>query len=149
MIVTDVLNNFAEALYDKVNLLTGGAHSDYWEAIQGRFFKGRAPQGTTFPYSIYRVVSHIPHRTFNSDHRELGVQFSHYSIASSPEEVEQINFYCNSLFDEKASFPITGASLEWMKMTNSQGLRVLSRSPLIFSNNPKYRMLFSGVRLGF
>jgi len=119
---SDILTNFKIALMTKFNALVAGSNNSFYNAIQGRFFDGRAPAGTDYPHSLFFVVSHVTDRVFAGDYRELLVQFSHYSIdPESAAEIELVNAYCNDLFDECAAFTITGATLIWMRMTNSPG----------------------------
>jgi len=119
---SDILTNFKTALMTKFNALVAGSNNAFYNSIQGRLFDGRVPIGIPYPHSRFFVVTHTPDRTFTEDHRDLIVQFSHYSIdTENAAEVELINAYCNDLFDECAAFSITGATLIWMRMTNSPG----------------------------
>lgn len=117
----DIITNFCTALVTKFKALVADAHNNFYNAIQGQLFKGRAPEGTGYPYSVYFVVNQNSDRTFTEDHRDLLVQFSHFSSKSSSSEAELINAYCNNLYDEGTTFTITGATLVWMKMMNSPG----------------------------
>jgi hypothetical protein len=122
----DILTNFCTALMTAFNAVDGsGDHNAFWTAVNGQLFKGRAPAGTAYPYSIFFVVSHNPDKVFAGDRRELLVQFSHFSAdQNSSAEAENINYQCNALFDECAAFSITGWALELMKMTSSPGAQV-------------------------
>lgn len=109
------------AIMTRFTALSGGLHNSFYNAIGGRLYKGRAPQGVAvFPYSIFFVVSNAPERTFSEDYRSAIIQFSHFSSAQSSGEAEDINQYCNDLFNEQP-LTVTGASTVWMRMTDSPG----------------------------
>ena len=120
---SNIKNNFKTAVMTKFNAVDGdGNHNAFWEAVQGRLFYRKAVAGTPFPYSIFFIVVQTPDRTFTEDYRDLLIQFSHFSITpDSSKEVDEIDTYCNDLFDECAAFTITGATLIDMSFGNSMG----------------------------
>ena len=124
---SNIKNNLKTAIMTKFNAVDGsGVHNEFWEATQGRLFYKKAPDGTpTFPYSIFFIVVQTPDRTFTEDQRDLLVQFSHFSnVQDSSKEVDEIDTYCNDLFDEidkRGGLSITGATLIWMRFSNSTG----------------------------
>lgn len=104
------------------NLTTGiygkASGSDFLNAVSGRFFKGRAPQNTDYPYCVYNIVSTSPEKTYNEVFENTIVSFSIFSEASGSTEIEDIYTYLNALYDE-CTLTITGWTLIWMKRTNA------------------------------
>lgn len=104
--------NLTKAIYAK---LSGSSLST---AIGGRLYKGRAPQGTSYPYVVYFMVTNTPDYTFSEDFENCTIQFSIFSSASGTTEIENIYTYLKALYDE-CSLSITGAKLVWMKRSNA------------------------------
>ena len=84
-------------------------------------FKGRAPDGTSFPYVIFFVVTDMPDRTFTEDYENVIIQFSLFSTASGTTEIEDMFTHLKTLYDEKP-FTITGSTLVWMRRSNTSFL---------------------------
>lgn len=91
--------------------LSGSALSAH---IADRLFPGRAPDGTDYPYAVFRVVTDVPDHTFSEDFEEVIVQFSLFSITSEPTEVENMFTDLKTLYDEK-EMNITDSTLIWMR----------------------------------
>ena len=87
-------------------------------AISGRLFKGRAPQGTDYPYIVFFVVSDIPQSTYTENFEDVIIQFSLFSSASSSSEIEDLFIYLKALYDECA-MTIASSTLIWMKRENA------------------------------
>lgn len=100
------------AIYGK---LSGSTFST---AIGGRLFKGQAPDGVEYPYSVYTVVTDVPVRTFSEIYEDVLIQFSIFSIASGTTEIEDAYSNLKTLYDEK-SLTITGSTLVWMRRSNT------------------------------
>ncbi len=83
-------------------------------AIGGRLFMRLAPDGTDYPYAVYLVVSAVPDDTFAKNGEEVLVQFSVFSVASSPGEIQDIVTNLRALYDD-CILTITGNVLVWMK----------------------------------
>ena len=86
--------------------------------IGTRLYKGRAPEGATYPYVVYLIVANSPEKTFSEDFENTLIQFSIFSDASGSTEVEDIYTDLKTLFDE-CSLTITGSTLVWMKRENT------------------------------
>lgn len=120
---SDILTNLKTAIMTKFKAVDGdGEHNSYFNSIGGRLSYGRVSSGMAFPYSVFSIVSHGTDRTFTEDHRDILVQFSHFSDdPNSSNEAELIGAYCSDLFDECDPFTITGATLEWMRLSSNPG----------------------------
>ena len=101
--------NLTKAIYAK---LAGSALAS---DIGGRLHKGRAPEGTEYPYVVYMVISDVPEKTFTEDFENVVIQFSLFSATqSSSNEVETMFADLKTLYDE-CSLTITGSTLLRMK----------------------------------
>lgn len=89
-------------------------NSAFSNAIGGRFYKARAPEGTIYPYAIYLLVSDVPDNTFTENLEDVLIQFSLFSSASSSTEVEDMFTALKALYDDCA-LTITGSTLIWMQ----------------------------------
>ena len=96
------------ALYGKF------AGSTLETAVNGRLFKGRAPEGAEYPYVVFFLVSDTPDWTFKNSFEYALVQFSLFSSASSSGEVEDMYTYLKTLYDD-CSLTLAGSVLTWMK----------------------------------
>lgn len=106
------MKNLTTAIYGK---LSG---SDFSSDISGRLYKGRAPQGTEYPYAVFFMVTNRPEKTFTEDYEDSVIQFSLFSSASGTTEIENMYTHLKALYDE-CSLSITGATLVWMKRDNA------------------------------
>ena len=102
------MKNLTTAVYGKASAST------FLSYINSRFYKGRAPERTDYPYVVYKVVTNYPEKTFTEDYENTIIQFSLFSSNSSTLEIETIYGYLKSLYDECA-LTITGSTLIWMK----------------------------------
>jgi hypothetical protein len=93
--------------------------TDLHTDIGGRLFKGRAPEGTEYPYIVFYLISDVPENTFTEDMENCLIQFSLFSSNSSSSEVEDMFTHLKSLYDD-CSFTISGSSLIWMKRQMAQ-----------------------------
>jgi hypothetical protein len=87
-------------------------------SIGGRLYKGRGPDGATYPYAVYLLVSDVPDPTFAEQLEEVLVQFSLFSKASSSGEVEDCFTNLKALYDD-CSLTISGETLLWMRRRNA------------------------------
>lgn len=88
--------------------------SAFGTAIGNRLFKGQAPDGTEYPYSVYQLVTNSPERTFTEDFENTTIQFSLFSTASGTTEIENMFSALKALYDEQP-LTITGSTLVWMR----------------------------------
>ena len=100
--------NLTTAIYGRL------AGSTLATAINSRMFKGQAPEGTTYPYVVFFVITNMPEKTFSEDFEDTVVQFSLFSTASSTLEIENLYSYLKTLYDE-VPFSVTGSTLVWMR----------------------------------
>ena len=104
--------NLSKAIWGKLAASNLSAH------IANRLFKGRAPEGSDYPYIVYLIVTNEPEKTFTEDFEHTTIQFSLFSILSSSTEVENMYTDLKTLYDECA-MAITGSTLIWMKRVNA------------------------------
>ena len=95
------MKNLSTAIYSKI------AGSLFSTAIGGRFYKGRVPQGTVWPFAVYYIITDNPRDTFTEKLEEVTIQFSIFSMKSGTSEIEDIFTSLRALFDN-CSLTITG-----------------------------------------
>lgn len=113
----DIITNFSKALYLKFTAAPGGVHNDFYNAVNGRLYEGQAPDGASYPYSVYLIVTVSKDKTFTEEYTDITLQLSIFSSASSSSEVKLAYHYAYVLFDE-CEFDITGSTLVWLRETN-------------------------------
>jgi len=118
----DIITNFTTALYSRFTAAPGGVHNDFYNAIGGRLYEDRAPQGTSYPYAVYLIVSALKEKTFSEEYTNFLIDISIFSSASSSSEIKLAYHYARELYDE-CEFSITGSTLVWMKESNLTTLR--------------------------
>ena len=106
--------NLSKAIWGRLSGSLLSAH------ISNRMFKGQAPEGATYPYIVYLIVSNSPEKTFaaTEEFEDTIIQFSLFSAASGSTEIENIYADLITLYDE-SSFAITGSTLVWMFRENA------------------------------
>jgi len=104
--------NLTTAIYGK---LSGSALASH---ISTRLYKGRAPEGATYPYIVFMVVSDAPDNTFTEYLEDVLIQFSCFSSTSGSAEAENIYTDLKTLYDDCA-MTITGSTLLYMQRTNA------------------------------
>lgn len=87
-------------------------------AVGGRIYKGRAPDGTEYPYVVYLLVSDVPDNTFAENLEDVLLQFSLFSSASSSGEVEDLFTNLKTVYDE-CTMTVTGETLLYMNRSNA------------------------------
>lgn len=106
------MKNLTTAVFGKAS------GSTFLSYIASRLYKGRAPEGTDYPYAVYKVVTDTPEKTFTEDYENVIIQFSLFSSTSGSTEIENMYTYLKALYDECA-LTITGSTLVWMKRSNA------------------------------
>ena len=86
--------------------------------IGGRLFKGKAPEGTIYPYVVFFLVSDIPANTFTESLEDIMIQFSLFSSLPSSGEIEDMFTHLKTLYDN-CSLNITGSALLYMVRQNA------------------------------
>lgn len=94
-------------------IMTKCAASALSTDVGGRIFLDEAPEGSTFPYVVFRIVAGAPQDTFKNKLDDTLVQFSIYSISKSAAEVSGIYADMMALFDWSA-LTVTGGTCIWM-----------------------------------
>ena len=102
------MKDLTTAIYSKAS------GSSFLNAISGRFYKGRAPEGADYPYTLYRLVSGYPDDVFNGDYENVLFQFSSFSSTSGSTEIEDIFTYLTALYDD-CDMTITNETLIYMR----------------------------------
>jgi len=110
------MKNLTKALYTKA---TGSA---FLTSVGGRFYENEAPEGAEFPYCCYLVVSDVKDWQFTERFRDILLQISIFSTASSSGEIKDIYTALLSLYDE-TTFSITGNRLLWFWRDNLTTMR--------------------------
>jgi hypothetical protein len=59
-------------------------------ALGGRLYLDKAPQGSTFPYCVFNMVSDVPNPTFGEIEEENWIQFAIYSQKNNASEAGTI-----------------------------------------------------------
>ena len=104
------MKKLSEGIY---TLFTGSAFAT---DVGNRLFKGQAPDGSDFPYSVYLFISDVPEYTFSEAYENVMVQFSIFSSAASSAEIEDALTHLKSLYDDCA-LSVTGYATVWMRRT--------------------------------
>ena len=105
--------NLTTAIYGKLSGSALEAH------IGNRMFKGRAPEGTEFPYIVYEVVADVPIKTFTEEFEDITIQFSLFSSKFGTTEVENMFTDLKALYDECAMTVADTIWFHWMKRQNA------------------------------
>lgn len=105
--------NLTTAIYGK---LSGSALEN---RISNRMFDGEAPEGTEYPYTVYKIISNFPEYTFSEHFENTIIQFSSFSNKSSQTEIKNIFTDLKTLYDE-CLMSVTGSTwFYWMKRVNA------------------------------
>lgn len=86
-------------IYNLVTAITSGKHNSFYNAIDGKFYYGYAPQDTVFPYCVYHILHSTYDFTFREDFEDVTIQFNICSKSSSSSEVGDVLSYLQTLFD--------------------------------------------------
>ena len=85
--------NLTTAIYSKL------AGSDLYTSIGGRLYKGYGPEGATYPYVVFFVVTDIPEYPGGKTIEQYLIQFSIFSAVSESTEIEGILTNLRALYD--------------------------------------------------
>ena len=100
--------NLTTALYGR---LVGSALAAH---IGTRLYKGRAPQGVTWPYAVYFLINDGPMDTFSETIADVDIQFSLFSKTSGSTEIENMYTDLDTLYNN-VSFSPTSETVLVMK----------------------------------
>jgi len=110
------VRNFTTALYSKAS------GSAFMTSIGSRFYDSEAPEGAEFPYAVYMVVSDVKGWEFSERFRDILLQVSIFSSASSSGEIKDIFTNLVALYDE-CTFNLTSNRLLWFWLNNLTTMR--------------------------
>lgn len=95
-------------IYSHFTAESGGAHNTFYTNIGGRLYFTRAPQGATFPYAVFWMVSHSPEYYFNNElYEEFAIQFDLFDEDQSSSNIGTYVSNMQTLFDD-AAVTVTG-----------------------------------------
>lgn len=117
------MKNIITGLMAVFNAAPAGVHNAFWLDIGGRLFFGDAPAGTNLsdgPYAVLLMVSDVDDDPFAGTKRDVYVQFSLFSGASSPAEILDMDAHLTALF-KNVTFTVTGWTVVSMTRVNGSG----------------------------
>lgn len=94
--------------------------NDFNADVAGRLFFASAPDGTELPYAIYFFISDRDDDTFTENMREVYLQFSLFSGASSPSEILSMDGHLTALYKDKV-FSVTGWDVVSVRRVQGSG----------------------------
>jgi len=106
------MKNLTTSIYSKT---TGSALAS---RVDSRIYKGRADQGSDYPYVVFNVISDVPDDTFTEELEDVLDQFSLFSATYGTTEVENMYTDLKTLYD-KCTLSITGSTLLHMLRQNA------------------------------
>lgn len=101
------MNNLLAAIMTKCS---GSALSS---DVGGRIFLDEAPEGSAFPYVVFKIIASTPQDTFKNSIEDTLIQFSLFSISDGAAEITDMYADLRSLFDWQA-LTITGNTCIWV-----------------------------------
>ena len=101
------MNNLLAAIMTKIS---GSALST---DVGGRIFFDEAPEGTEYPYIVFRIIAGTPQDTFKDAIEETVIQFSLFSISAGASEITTMYADLKTLFDWQA-LTITSDTCVWV-----------------------------------
>jgi hypothetical protein len=100
---------------------------DFYTGIGGRLHYQQAPQNELFPYATWSIISHNPEYWMGGLQFEyLMIQINIFSQSTSAEEVEGLEKYCQTLFDDELSMTVTGYTVKKFERTADRSLGQIS-----------------------
>jgi hypothetical protein len=99
------------------------ASNDFNTDVSGRLFFVEAPEGTNLsdgPYAIFFIISDTDDDTFSENMKEVYIQFSLFSGASSATEIMNMDTHLATLFKDKI-FTVTGWTVVVMRRISGNG----------------------------
>jgi len=86
-----------KGIYDEFTGSTGA--SSLYVELGGRLHFTEAPQGQTYPYGVYHLISDVPSWTFDSDMENYLIQFNLYSEKNSSTDINTAFLALTTLYD--------------------------------------------------
>jgi hypothetical protein len=94
-------------------IMTKCAGSALSTAVGGRIFLDEAPEGSAYPYVVFKIVAGTPQDTFKDTIEDTLIQFSLFSISSGAAEITAMYAALKTLFDWQ-TLTITGNTCIWV-----------------------------------
>jgi hypothetical protein len=94
-------------------IMTKCAGSALSTDVGGRIFLDEAPEGSEFPYVVFRIIVSGQQDTFSDQIEDTLIRFSLFSISESAAEITAIYADLMALFDWQA-VTITGGTCIWV-----------------------------------
>lgn len=94
-------------------IMTKCSGSALWTAMAGRIFLDEAPEGTEYPYVVFRIISGAPQDTFKDAIEDTIIQFSLYSISEGATEITTMYADLKTLLDWQV-FTVSGDTCIWV-----------------------------------
>lgn len=87
------MNNLLAAIMNKCS---GSALATY---VGSRIFLDEAPEGSAYPYVVFRIIAGVPQDTFKNTIEDALIEFSLFSVSDSATEITTMYSNLKSLFD--------------------------------------------------
>lgn len=94
-------------------IMTKCAGSALSTDVGGRIFLDEAPEGTDFPYVVFRIIAGAQQDTFKSKIEDTLIEFSLFSISKSAAEITAMYADIMALFDWQ-TVTVTGGTCIWV-----------------------------------
>ena len=105
------MNDFLAAIMTKFS------GSELSNDVGGRIFLDEAPEGTEYPYVVFRIIAGTPQDTFKDAIEETLIQFSLYSISDGAAEITTMYGHLKSLLDWQL-LTVSGDTCIWVMRQN-------------------------------
>lgn len=94
-------------------IMTKCAGSALSSDVGERIFLDVAPDGTEYPYAVFKIIAGTPQDTFKDTIEDTLIQFSLFSISAGAAEITDMYADLKALFDWQA-LTITGNTCIWV-----------------------------------
>ena len=125
-----------EGLYKKFtdNQTTGSLH----DILGGKLHPIEAPQGSTYPYGVYHLISDVPEYTFNETIENAIIQFNLFDDDNSAKDINTAFTALTDLYDWK-TIPF---STDYTSIYMQRELSYLLRESGVWNYMIQYRLVF-------
>lgn len=129
-----MIEDLFTGIFNKENAIS----NDFKTAIGGRFHNHIAPQGQTYPYSVYFLVVDEPVYTYNTEMESSLVQFDIFDNSNSAVTVLDAQTKLWALFD-LTTLTVTGYTSVIMKRVAHRLIR--EDEPALWHSSTDYEIL--------
>ena len=80
-----------------------GSSGDFYDAIGGRLYLVKAPQGATFPFAVYDLITATDELDFSEENETFQIQFDIWTqkaASNSMDEAGDILGYLKTVYDD-------------------------------------------------